>query len=691
MTFDANAYRKGVLAPIEARGGLPASDPFEWYDLPLSEKLNDATVRAQVDAVWAFWQKQREAPKYRGLILALLARHEEVAALLWRKDTRRSLAEQVRRERTERAADRFAELDAAVGRLVERFGGIPTSKVDGLIAFAAERSISETDARLRFGAHPLVADQARTEAVDPYRRARADLEELGRLLEGAPCPSLFVLLDLPPTAGRREILQARDRVAARNRELLPDRRRALVDDLLAAVTNLLVDGDPETYLSALAVDVAEALRPRFHAAVLVEDLLTPEDAVYLVAEAEALGVDAGRARDVVVSLARDAGVAMPATARRPDPVQAVPSVSSVPEGYQRRPKQPVPASAWHEELSAARAALRAGRAGEAGRHVEAARSLAGGTTPPVRAVSDEVEAVLAEATGLWKAVELQLAARALTELLSTLERLQAIASDIPSPSGRLAADLLAQTQPAASALADATAHAQALPDEPRERELLALWEQHPDDPVVRQALRSLGVRPPSDLQVTAGRDSVRLVWRPSPCLGRVEYRVVVVFPDGGRRVLGTTSECALEAALPGPGSPLPSYAVLARRAGVASEEVISGPPQAQAPDVLLLPVGTHPPQPVTDLARSGELLTWTWPHGVTEVLLVWRTDAPPAGPDDPVAQRRKVTNTRYELDGGAAAPAGTDVHLSVFSCTRVDGTLRTARESAAGLRWRSVE
>src|SRR4051812_4693054 len=119
MGFDGNAYRKGVLAPIEARGGVPSSDPFEWYDLPLDDKLKDAAVRSQVDAVWAFWQKQREAPKYRGLILALLARHGEVAPLLWSKDSRRALAEQVRRERADRAADRFSELDAAIGRLVE--------------------------------------------------------------------------------------------------------------------------------------------------------------------------------------------------------------------------------------------------------------------------------------------------------------------------------------------------------------------------------------------------------------------------------------------------------------------------------------------------------------------------------------------------------------------------------------------
>jgi hypothetical protein len=58
--FDGNDYRKRVLAAIEARGGVQTSDPFEYYDLPLAD-VRDAAVAAQVDAVWAFWQKQRDS------------------------------------------------------------------------------------------------------------------------------------------------------------------------------------------------------------------------------------------------------------------------------------------------------------------------------------------------------------------------------------------------------------------------------------------------------------------------------------------------------------------------------------------------------------------------------------------------------------------------------------------------------
>jgi hypothetical protein len=90
---------------------------------------------------------------------------------------------------------------------------------------------------------------------------------------------------------------------------------------------------------------------------------------------------------------------------------------------------------------------------------------------------------------------------------------------------------------------------------------------------------------------------------------------------------------------------------------------------------------------VTDLARSGSMLTWTWPAGVTEVQVVWRSGAEPDGPDDPAAQRRKITNTRYELDGGVAAPPGEDLHVAVFSCTRVASTLITSTAARTTLRY----
>src|SRR5262245_49902015 len=125
--FDANDYRSRVLAPIHARGGVEHSDPFEIYDIPLDEAttLDDAAVTARIDSVWAFWQRNRDHPRYRGVVLALLARHGELAETIKTRAARAELAARVSQARAEREAERFATMDAAAARLVERFGGLP--------------------------------------------------------------------------------------------------------------------------------------------------------------------------------------------------------------------------------------------------------------------------------------------------------------------------------------------------------------------------------------------------------------------------------------------------------------------------------------------------------------------------------------------------------------------------------------
>nr|MBA3908230.1 Ig-like domain repeat protein [Pseudonocardiales bacterium] len=84
--FDPNDYRKRVLAAVESRGGPAASDPFELYDLPVEAKavaeLDDATVAARVAQVWAFWQRQRDHPRYRALVAVLVETHAERSAEL---------------------------------------------------------------------------------------------------------------------------------------------------------------------------------------------------------------------------------------------------------------------------------------------------------------------------------------------------------------------------------------------------------------------------------------------------------------------------------------------------------------------------------------------------------------------------------------------------------------------------------
>jgi hypothetical protein len=582
--FNGNDYRKRVLAAIEARGGIPASDPFEWYDVPLeqADRIGDDEVAAQVAAVWAFWQKQRDHPKYRGLVTALLAVHHQAAAQLCESDSRRRLAAQIRAERAERDESRFAELDGAIERLVERFGGIPRSKLEGLRAFARqsgdpdERSVEARLARHRVIDDPPAGARPAPAAVSPavYRQVRADLDELGRIL-GAPAPAgLYDLLGLEPGAPAAQVSRERDLAAAHNRELRPDRRRALVDDLLAAVTTLLLDNDPEAYLDAVAEDVTARLRPRVAAAVLVEDEFTAADYGHLLGEAQTLGLDRARAVGVLAELARELAVAIPTT--RP----AATTPSSPPPAAAAGPGS---GTASHQALSQARAALRAGRVREAQALVARARQLAGGLLPPIRAVGDEVDQVLAEADQRWRAGLQALSARRFTEALHTLERLQKIAEDVPGPAGQRVADVLAQARTGADQAAAALAAAEALVGDARELALLDAWRAAPDHPDLLAALTRTGVQPATNVRTRITGGQVVVSWDRSRSPGTIDYRVEYLDGAGGRRSLGTTQSTELEAALPRDAGPASGYAVTARRAGISAPEAQSAAPQSAAP------------------------------------------------------------------------------------------------------------
>jgi hypothetical protein len=95
---------------------------------------------------------------------------------------------------------------------------------------------------------------------------------------------------------------------------------------------------------------------------------------------------------------------------------------------------------------------------------------------------------------------------------------------------------------------------------------------------------------------------------------------------------------------------------------------------------------------VTGLAEQAGLLVFIWPIGVTEVMAVVRPDQPPINPDDPKAHSWKVTNMRYEIDGGVRIPPDIPrpCHIAIASCRREpNGNLTVAAGFAptARIRW----
>ncbi|MCU1640258.1 MAG: Uncharacterized protein JWN03_533 [Nocardia sp.] len=775
--FDPNDYRKRVLAAVERRGGIDHSDAFELYDIPLDDVggLGDAEVRARIEEVWGFWQKQRDHPKYRVLAGLLVDEHAQLSAPLLDSGLRRIEAERVKHLRARRDSERYEMLDSAIERLVQRHGGIPAGKVPGLEDIGKLSGLDSAEVRARLRRHR-VLDEAAAPAparvsVQRRQQIRKLLAEYDRLLPGDPVPTLLALLGLDFTKARQssEIHLRAEALRARTRELPPGRVRVVLDELLVHVSDLLEPGGSaiDAYLQAIVDDVTDLLRPKVRAAVLVEDRLVEGDHDFLIGEAITAGLDRPAAERVILALADELGTTVegaepPSGSARPEPVAPPISYTRTPApdstsrtngparkgadttagqsasassretsradagagqagsggsgsgdrnssdsgaaaGYRR--SQPVPqtsapsARPWEESLKAARAALRAGHPRAAAAHVaEAQRSVGGDSlgTTSVRPIAELVERVLAEAAVRWRGARSGCAAKRYVEALDHLEYLQRSASDVPNPetAGPTLDEL---TTRARTALAEADRMFEAAPAAPvadRMRALRAVFEVCADHADAAAALSVLPVDAPG--QVTANRKpdgTVVIAWSPSTT-EQAEYRVTRLQQDGSWRVVGRTRGTALEdgAAMVGP---VPVYGVVASVSGRASEVTRSDgqarPQEATAAAPAEDPTPSGMPT-VRDLAEHDGLLLFEWPTGITEVMVVARTDAPPADPDDTRADRKwKVTNTRYQIDGGAKLPLGLPrpCHLGVASCRReASGALTVAAGFAPGARIR---
>lgn len=699
QAFNPNDYRKRVLADVERRGGLEESDPFELYDIPLdeAETLSDAEVAARVEEVWGFWQRQRDHPKYRVLVGLLVDAHPALSRLLLDAAARRAEAVRVREMRARRDADRYEMLDAAISRLVQRHGGVPAGKVPGLEEIGAMGGLSAAEVATRLRRHRVIEDAPAPVGVltDQRRQQiRQLLSEWERLIDGEPTPTLFALLRVDPSkVGQAQEIRLRaEALRARSRELPPGRVRVVLDELLIHIHDVLESGEAtlQEYLRAIAEDVAKELRPKVRAAVLVEDQLVGEDFQYLLDEAMRLGLDRNDATRVLTEIATELGA----------------RVESSPHAAPVQPAEPTSHSGhaaprlWEAPLKAARAALRGGRPREAARHVEEARRLVGsdGTgLTSIRSVSDEVQRILAEADGRWRSATTACAGKRYVAALPHLEQLRRTASDLLPPNQTPSIEqLLAEAGQAIAEADRLVAAAQAGPADARMRALLAAVAVCADHAGAAAALAETPVQAPLRVDATRlANGSVLVAWSPSPT-NDVDYRVTRLQPDGSWRVVGRTQATELEdGGAPAVGQPV--YAVAAAVAGRYSEVTRSDTGPAAKPRGRPEQSPQDDPAPsgiptVSGLAEHAGLLVFTWPVGITEVMAVVRPDQPPTSPDDPQARSWKVTNMRYELDGGVRIPPDLPrpCHIAIASCRREpNGNLTVAASfaSTARIRW----
>ena len=156
----------------------------------------------------------------------------------------------------------------------------------------------------------------------------------------------------------------------------------------------------------------------------------------------------------------------------------------------------------------------------------------------------------------------------------------------------------------------------------------------------------------------------------------VEYKITRLTPDGRWHVVGRTrTTCIVDGAVT-PDTQIPVYGVVARLGSALSGMVQS--PQALVPAADPGPDVFPAVQHLTVTASGA--LAFTWPSGITEAMVVVRQDRSPETPGDPAATAWKITNMRYQLDGGLLLPASVarPCHVAVASCRRDGGSLVVA-------------
>ncbi|MEJ7783681.1 MAG: zinc ribbon domain-containing protein [Solirubrobacteraceae bacterium] len=213
--FDGSLYRREVLTQLRERNPAEIEDLFWLAHVP--RELDDSVaIVARLKDTRGFLNKERSRQRQAAVATAVLKEWPRVEEVLTTASSRRAL--------------RARLLDGPQ----HDTGSAPVTR----------------------------RRQVRTE--DPLARRRrqvtGNLAELARLrAEPDLASDLFAFLGLPTSATRPMIEQRLVKVGEVNRRRRPDRERTLVDELLVQARELLVDGEPTAYVSSFADDIRDAV------------------------------------------------------------------------------------------------------------------------------------------------------------------------------------------------------------------------------------------------------------------------------------------------------------------------------------------------------------------------------------------------------------------------------------------------
>jgi hypothetical protein len=636
--LDGNAYRKKVLTRLVADFAVAdpeTGDPFFVFDLPLDS--DQETVVAQIGEVVAFWQKERNSVKYKGVAADLVAARPRYEAVLADPVRRSAAVARVRAQRAAADAERFGDLDRLARQLIDRFGGVPTAKVDQLRLVARRGGTDDQVFADWLSRQPiLAAGAAPAEPWEPAirRQIRSQLGELARQ-SGDPAryATLWTFLDLSPHSPDAALAARHAELLSANQGARHNSAKTRTGELLAQVkTRLMAEGGRDAYAASLKADAADLIYSDVAEKALVTGEVTAADYETLVQRVIALGwgISNDDARTAVRSAATALGASLavaPATdylicgeCRAP---QAAPAPSEragarcrycaaalyltcpncarlVESAAATCPDCGISFTA-HREASAlleqARQELSAGRplaaqdllarsrarsepvTGPAGSAANPAANGAAAVRGPAE-LAAAIAAARQTAQSEWQALEQDVAAGRIWAAYDRAARLHRTASDLPSPAGVPVDQRRSELATLKAELQTLVRDAVALPPEAAEAALARLLARAVDCPEAIAALAGIPLAAPSGLRVQVSESGVSLQWRPSNAPGPVSYRVVRLAGLPGRTptpaTIGTTSATSLEDA-GAPGGTELIYEVSAVAGRRSSEPLVSAP------------------------------------------------------------------------------------------------------------------
>ena len=594
--FDGNAYRKKVLVRLVADFSLAnpqTGDPFFVFDLdPGSDQ---ATVVGRIGDVVAFWQKERNSVKYKGITAELMAGRGGYEAELVDPRRRAEAARRVLVQRAALEAERFADLDRLADRLTGRFGGIPAEKVDQLRMLAQRGGMADDGfSGWLAGQSVLVPSGIEATAWEGAirRQIRAQLAELARQgNDPSRYATLWTWLDLSPQCSPAEL-------EARRRELLAGNQRARHDsvktrsgELLAHVAlRLQAEGGREKYAASLRADAADVIYQDVAEKALVTGEVTAADYETLVQRVIALGW--GIPNEDARAAVRAAATALGAS------LAVAPAVDYIICGRCRAPQAAPPAgppAIGPDPIGPDAAGPDAAGSDAAGSDAACCRYCAEPLylTCPSCARLVEAAAVTCPSCGVsfrahreaaarpeWESLERDVAGGRLWSGYDQAVNLERKAGDVIGPAGIGISQRRAELGRMKAAILAELGAALARPGTAAEAALVQLLARAADAPEVIAALTAIPIAAPTGLTARETDLGVQLSWRAAAVPAPTSYRVIrIATPPGlpsSTTTVGTTSETNLEdAGVPGGASLV--YQVVAVSGPRVSAAVVSAP------------------------------------------------------------------------------------------------------------------